>query len=348
MTAQPTETADPKPSTALAMSTSPAKAALVVHDDSSFANLLDTGRFEHMWRVAKVFSASGMVPKHFQNKPEACFVAVQMAVRLEVDPFMFMQNTYLSPDGKPAMEGKLAIALINARGPFIAGINFEFSGEGDDYGCTAFGIHKGDGKRRELRVDIALAKSEGWWSRNKKWQSITDQMLRYRSGAWLGKAICPEVLMGMQTADEVEDTGTLRAGVDGVYQPSALPPRPTRADVAAATDSTDEAAAAAHRELDRQAAAAINGTVATEDAEIVDAETGEVTAPTDTLKPAALSVLPPLRADKNWDAWKNDALEVVASIPPQAFPEVEAELAGIAGIPNIHHVAIVKAMKARK
>lgn len=205
------------------------EARILVQDDSSFANLLDTGRFEHMWRVARTFAASKMVPKIFQDRPEDCFVAIQMAVRLEVDPFMFMQNTYPSPDGKPAMEGKLAIALINARGPFRGGVQFRFDGEGDNYGCTAYGIHRDDGQERSLKVTLATVKAEGWYGRNKKWQNMAQQMFIYRAGAWFGRAYCPEVLMGMQTIEEAEDIGQLRQAADGSYAPSGeAPARPTR------------------------------------------------------------------------------------------------------------------------
>lgn len=190
---------------------------MIVHDSSSFANLLDTGKFEHMWRVAGIFASSGMVPKTFKGKREDCFVAIQMALRLEVDPFMFLQNTYPSPDGKPSMEGKLAIALINARGPFKGGIDYRFGGKGDDYGCTAFGVHNGDGKERSLTVTIKMAKDEGWYGRNKKWQTMPDQMLRYRSGAWFARAYCPEVIMGMRTREEAEDIGVLRETATGEY-----------------------------------------------------------------------------------------------------------------------------------
>lgn len=200
---------------------------LIVSDNSSFANLFDTGRFEQMQRVAKLFAASQLVPKMYQDQPANCFVAIQMATRLEIDPFMFMQNTYTSPDGKPALYGQLAIALINARGPFRGPVQFEFSGEGDNYGCEAWGDDRQTGKRCGVRVTVAMAKAEGWYSRNKKWQSITDVMLRYRSGAWLGRAYCPEVLMGLPVEGEPEDVTRLEQRPDGSYSP---PPRPTRAE----------------------------------------------------------------------------------------------------------------------
>lgn len=200
----------------------------VVHDNSSFANLLDTAKFEHVWRVAKVFSSSGMVPKHFANKPEACFVAIQMALRLEVDPMMFMQNTYLSPDGKPAMQGQLAIALVNQRGPFKGPIQFTLSGEGDTRACRAWQYSRATGEICEVTVSIKHAKDEGWYQRNPKWKNIPDQMLRYRSGAWLARSYAPECLLGLPTIEEAQDMGTLVAQDDGSYALSPAPPRPTR------------------------------------------------------------------------------------------------------------------------
>lgn len=189
--------------------------AMPVVDNSSFANLLDTNRFSHIYRVATLFSQSGMVPKQFVNNPAACFVGIQMAVRLEVDPFMFLQNIYMSPDGKPALYGQMAIALINTRGGLTEPLEFVFSGHGDEYGCTAIGTFRG-GKKRDISVTIAMAKAEGWYGRNPKWRNLTQQMLRYRAGAWFGRAYCPEALMGMQTAEEVQDMDFERSS-DGTY-----------------------------------------------------------------------------------------------------------------------------------
>jgi len=189
-----------------------------VSDDGQFANLLDTGKFEHMWRVAKLFSSSNMVPAHFHGKTEDCFIAVQMAIRLGVDPFMFLQNTYVH-SGKPGMEGKLAIALINSSGLFDGPLRFEFFGKpgSDDYGCRAWTKLKGSGERIDgPLVTIKVAKEEGWFGRNQKWRTVTDLMLQYRAGAWFGRIQCPERLMGMQTIEELHDLGEARPVVSRV------------------------------------------------------------------------------------------------------------------------------------
>jgi hypothetical protein len=185
----------------------PVRAAnrIVVTDESQFANLLDTARFDHMYRVANIFAASDMVPQQFRQKPADCFIAIQMAVRLGVDPFMFMQKTYVV-GGKPGMEAQLAIALVNARGPFKGSIQWKLEGEGMTRQATAYAHHKDTGELCECTVSMAIAQAEGWLGKGgSKWKTMPDQMLRYRSAAWLARLYAPECLMGMQTLDELED-----------------------------------------------------------------------------------------------------------------------------------------------
>lgn len=189
-------------------------------NDSSY--LEDPTKFEHMQRVAKLFSASKILPEIYRGDVASCFVAVHMAARMQIDPFTFMQNSYVV-NGKPALEGKLMIAVLNARGGYIDGIEYEYSGEGDDYGCRAFGTLR-NGKVHEARVDIKLAKAEGWYAKNPKWKNMPDQMLAYRSAAFLLRKYRPELLMGLQTYEEVQDVDgvIVQSPVGGSYRRSDL------------------------------------------------------------------------------------------------------------------------------
>lgn len=188
----------------------------ITNDDGPFANLLDTAKFEHVWRVAQMYAKSKLVPEQFRNAPEDCFIALQMSVRLGVDPFMFMQKTYVV-HGKPGMEAQLAIALVNARGPFKGAIQWKLEGQGDTRQATAFAVHKETNEVCSCTVSMAIAKAEGWISKSgSKWVTMPDQMLRYRSASWLCKLYAPECLMGMQMADEIEDVGPERVQVQNL------------------------------------------------------------------------------------------------------------------------------------
>lgn len=85
-------------------------------------------------------------------------------------------------------------------------LNFELSGQGDKRSCIAFttGV---DGQRYESpEVNIKMAIDEGWMNKSgSKWKTMPDLMLRYRAAAFFGRLYCPELLMGMQSEDEVID-----------------------------------------------------------------------------------------------------------------------------------------------
>ena len=183
----------------------PQKITTTSVDNSDFACFLDTAKFNQLWRVAQVFAGSQLVPQHYINNPSNCFIAMQMSIRLNVDPMMFMQNTFII-HGKPGMESKLVIALINARGPFEGPIQWKFEGKGDKRSCTAYAKHKMTGEVCQATVSWEMATKEGWTTKSgSKWKTMPDLMFQYRSAVFLGRLYCPECLMGMRTIDELID-----------------------------------------------------------------------------------------------------------------------------------------------
>ena len=55
-------------------------------------------------------------------------------------------------------------------------------------------------------ITIAMAKAEGWYSKTgSKWQTMPEQMLRYRSAAFFVRAYAPEISLGIATDDEARD-----------------------------------------------------------------------------------------------------------------------------------------------
>ena len=73
--------------------------------------------------------------------------------------------------------------------------------------CIAWAVERETGQRLESPViSIEMAVREGWHGKNgSKWQTMPDVMLRYRAASFFGKLYAPELLMGLQTAEEVGD-----------------------------------------------------------------------------------------------------------------------------------------------
>ncbi len=165
-------------------------------------NYLNPARFDQIARLAKTFANTDLVPPHFKGKPENCFVALQMAFRSRIDPMVALQNLYLV-QGKPGMSAQLAIALANRSGLLRGPISFKESGSGASYEVKAFATTR-DGHEISSKASMKMAQAEGW-TRNPKYGTMPEVMLRYRAATFLVRQHLPEVLLGMQTHEELVD-----------------------------------------------------------------------------------------------------------------------------------------------
>ena len=160
--------------------------------------------FELAQRAAKMLSSSTLVPKEYQGKIENCVIALEMAARIGASPLMVMQHLYIV-HGKPSWSSSFLISAINTSGKFEP-LRFDIKGSGDSLECIAWTTDKQGNKLESPKVTMAMAKAEGWVQKNgSKWKTMPELMIRYRSAAFFSRLYCPEITMGMQTAEEVID-----------------------------------------------------------------------------------------------------------------------------------------------
>lgn len=170
--------------------------------------LQDTKMLNNIYKLAKVYSNSTMVPKDYQAKPDNCFVALELASRMGVSPSLVMQNLSVV-NGRPSWSGQACIALINGSGKLNRALDFiEVGEEGQvDWGVYCRGYRKSDGKELVgTTITMRMAEEEGWLNKSgSKWKTMPRQMMIYRAASFFAKAYCPEVLMGFATSEEAED-----------------------------------------------------------------------------------------------------------------------------------------------
>jgi hypothetical protein len=164
-----------------------------------------TDTFEHAQRVAKMLSSSSLIPKEFQGNIQNTMIALEMANRIGASPLMVMQNLYIV-HGKPSWSSTFIISAINSCKRFEP-LRFEVTGSGEDLSCVAWTTEKGKTERIEgPAVTMKMAKLEGWVDKNgSKWKTMPELMIRYRSAAFFGRLFAPEIMMGMQTREEILD-----------------------------------------------------------------------------------------------------------------------------------------------
>ena len=163
--------------------------------------------FEEAQRIAKALASSTLIPPQFQGQQgfANCLVALEIANRMRMSPFQVMQNLHII-HGRPSWSSQFIIGLINGCGRFSP-LRYEVTGKGDTLACTAVATEHATGQ--ELRgptVTMEMAKREGWATKSgSKWATMPELMCRYRAAAFWGRLYIPELLVGIQTEEEVVD-----------------------------------------------------------------------------------------------------------------------------------------------
>lgn len=159
--------------------------------------------FDHVQRVAKALSSSSIVPKEFQGSVSNCIVALEMSRRMNIEPFMVMQNLYIV-HGRPSWKSEFVISSLRSHAEYKK-IKFERD-DNDEGRCRVVAVDVDGDTIEGSWVSIKMAKEEGWFTRSgSKWKTMPDQMLMYRAAAFFARVHCPEIMNGMRPADEVAD-----------------------------------------------------------------------------------------------------------------------------------------------
>jgi len=188
--------------------------------------LLDTGRFEHMQRVATVMARSTLMPeslymtgKKDDKEPlpydqimSNCFLVVNQAVRWGLDPFAVAQCVSVV-HGKLCYEGKLVSAVLQAK--MGMSLHHHFTGEGDamrvylsdkPFTDDILDVLRPGYRRQDMRI---FDGSVGEWKTTGSGTPWTPKnfprMLIYRGTRDWCRIYEPALMLGVYTDDEMVD-----------------------------------------------------------------------------------------------------------------------------------------------
>ena len=218
---------------------------------------LNVGLFGQLQRVAKVMSASKLVPEHFRSTPATkdrpaedrtsdCFLVAAQAMRWGIDPFAAAQCCHVVK-GRLGYEGKLIAAVINSRPEIERRLNYKYVGEGKARRVRVFARLRGEAEDRDIEGTVGE-----WATDNEKWRTNPDQMLSYRGAREWARRHLPEALLGVYSEDEVREIVTLEPGSvrveTKITPPSDATPDPLVAKAQAAPTAAPVAVVAAPRD----------------------------------------------------------------------------------------------------
>ena len=171
--------------------------------------------FEDAQRIAKALASSTLIPPQFQgqNGFANCLVALEIAGRMNISPFLCMQHLHII-HGRPSWSSAFIIAMVNGCGRFTP-LRFEVSGEGDSLACYAVATDiKTQQELKGPAITMTMAKKEGWATKSgSKWITMPELMIRYRAAAFWGRLFAGDLLVGLQTQEEVIDVESVKVSV---------------------------------------------------------------------------------------------------------------------------------------
>lgn len=237
---------------------------LIVTDNSPISYLMDTGKFEHCYRIAKLMATASLIPDHLKftgnasNKRELtpeekignCFMIVNQAIRWGIDPFSMAPETYVV-GGKLAFQGKLVAAIVNGLANLEQRLSYTFSGTpgSDDFTITVSGKIRGETDTRTVSVRVGAVKTD-----NQMWKKDPEQKLVYTGATKWARRHCPEVILGIIVDDEIEadsmrdvtpkgDAAPQKV-ITGGTDPASTAPKPARGKAATAAKDVETPAGA--------------------------------------------------------------------------------------------------------
>jgi hypothetical protein len=205
----------------------PRPAKLIVQDNTSISYLMDTAKFEHCYRIAKLMATASLIPDHLrmdmktkQLLPQEqvqgnCFMIVNQSLRWGFDPFAVAPETYIV-GGKLAYQGKLVGAAVNALAGLVGDLQYEFSGKPgtDDFTITVIGQKVGEDKPRTVSVSVGQAKTD-----NQMWRKDPEQKLVYTGNIKWARRHSPGVIMGIMIQEDLEEI-EMREATGRVVEPT--------------------------------------------------------------------------------------------------------------------------------
>lgn len=199
--------------------------------------VLDTAKFDHMWRIAKVMASGSLIPetlrtvgsgdrKRFLELDEVasnCFLAIAQAVRWGMDPFAVVQCCSVV-HGRLMYEGKLVAAVIQSVSKVR--LRYEYNdAAGKALGVRVVGRMPGEDFDRDIFGTVADWETSGNnspWGKPGNWR----RQLAYRGAREWARLHDPSALLGVYADDEfdeVEESRTQKAKTSPPLLTSSFP-----------------------------------------------------------------------------------------------------------------------------
>lgn len=199
---------------------------------STSALVLDGDSLDKMMRLAEVMATGrATVPKHFNGNSADCLAVVMQSMQWKMNPFAVAQKTHLV-NGVLGYEAQLVNAVITTCAPVLDRLHYEWygawekvigkftikSGDKGEYrvpgwvladeeglGVKVWATFRGEAEPRVLELLLAQARTRN----STLWADDPRQQLAYLATKRWSRLYCPDVILGVYSPDELEESAPI-------------------------------------------------------------------------------------------------------------------------------------------
>ncbi|HCT2480338.1 RecT family recombinase [Escherichia coli] len=163
-------------------------------------------------RFAELMSkGTATVPNHLKGNPSDCLAVTMQAAQWGMNPFAVAQKTHVV-NGKLGYEAQLVNAVVSSSSLLETRLNYRWSGDWSNVNgktdkspnltVTVSAVLKGEAEPRELTISMAQAGVRN----SPLWEQDPRQQLAYLCTKRWARLHAPDVLLGVYTPDELQET----------------------------------------------------------------------------------------------------------------------------------------------
>lgn len=198
--------------------------ASLTYNQSGKLDIYNPATLKNVIQVAGSLAASTLVPEQYRRNAENCFIALYRSELMGIDPFTFMEQSYVLK-GRVGFEAKFLIGRLNESKKTKGPLTYKFTGNiirdknnfvsaQSDLICTAIGVLRETDLVYEQSYELATAIRAGYTAcklvdnkiiaTREAWHTITREKMQYMAASNWIKMYCPEVLGGAKTVEDLE------------------------------------------------------------------------------------------------------------------------------------------------
>lgn len=163
-------------------------------------------------RFAELMAQSkATLPQHLAGKPADCLAVTMQAAQWGMNPFAVAQKTHVV-NGTLGYEAQLVNAVVSSSNLLTSRLNYRWDGDWSKVNgktdkspsltVTVSAVIKGESEPRELTISMAQAGVRN----SPLWEQDPRQQLAYLCVKRWARLHAPDVLLGMYTPDELQET----------------------------------------------------------------------------------------------------------------------------------------------